>query len=316
MMPSNTSSPVGVALYGNNGHQIQQLLKAQPAARWVAAAAIDDIPEGVRAHPDLTSLLADPAVDLVVFCSPKRSEQGTHILRALEAGKHVYAEKPCTLDVATLDEIILTAKRTSCRFHEMADTAFIQPYATLREIVQSGVLGEVIQVFSQKSYPWADWRPGDESNDGGLARQVGVYNLRFAEHVAGLKTKSIDIRETQLGNEFPNHECHRAVSFLMEFENGAVGSAIANYACPTTWPKWGYDVLRIFGSKGFVEAMDHGSSGQLVIEGQPPQALEFSKPVPGFFDRFIDEILTGEAHIPITLEEELNPTRWVLRAKA
>ena len=316
MFNSVPFSPVRVALYGSNGHQIQNQLKDNPAALWVAAAEVDELPEGVRRHEDLDSLLADPDVELISFCSPMRSEQGEQVVRALEAGKHVYAEKPCAMDEAVLDRISDAARRSGCIFHEMASTAFDQPYHTVREVVQTGVLGEVIQVLAQKSYPWGEWRPKDEAIDGGLATQVGVYCLRFAEHVAGLKTSSIELRETTLGNTVEGSDCKRAVSFLMTFENGAVGSAIANYACPETWTRWGYETLRIFGENGFVEVVNHGESGTLALNGEAPQALDFSAPTTDYFDAFCQEVRTGDSPYKMPLELELSPTRWVLRAKA
>jgi predicted dehydrogenase len=314
---------IGVALYGTEGHQLQDLLEDHPLAHVVAvcACAPDKIPahlHGVRVHAELNALLADPEVDLVSFCSPRKDEQGGEVIRCLEAGKHAYAEKPCCMDEATMDRIVATAKRAWKIFHEMGGTAFAQPYCTLRDIVVSGVIGEVIQVVSQKSYPWTDWRPGDERVDGGLALQVGVYIARFAEHVAGVKIASMQMCETKLGNDVSGSECRRAVSFLMTFENGGVGSGAANYCCPASpgWKNWGYESLQIFGSRGFVESLDGGRIGTLAINGQAPRALDFSAPGRSWLDMFFEEISTGKKVIPYTLEKELSPTRWVIRAKA
>lgn len=314
---------IGVALYGTEGHQLQDTLKDHPLAHVVALCAFapEKIPDHlrqVRVHAELDALLADPEVELVSFCSPRKDEQGEHLIRCLEAGKHAYAEKPCCMEESVLDRIIATAKRTGKIFHEMGGTAFVQPYCTLREVVASGAIGEVIQVVSQKAYPWADWRPGDERVDGGLALQVGVYNARFAEHVAGVKIASMQMCETKLGNEVSGSECRRAVSFLMSFENGGVGSGAANYCCPATpgWKNWGYESLIVFGSQGFVESLDGGRIGTLAVNGREPQSLDFSRPGRDWLDMFFEEISTGNKVIPYTLEEELSPTRWVIRAKA
>jgi predicted dehydrogenase len=314
-MNTTTPTPVAIGLYGSNGHQIQKTLEDHPGARWVAAVGVEDCTKGVRVYADLDQLLADPEVELISICSARRDEQGEHIIRALEEGKHVYAEKPCCMDEATLDRIIETASRMGKRFHEMAATAFEQPYCTLREILASGRLGEIVQVTSQKSYPWGEWRPREEGIDGGLARQGGIYNVRFAEHVAGMKVRSLEIEETSLGNEIEGSDCRRAVSMLMTFENGGVGSAIINYLCPTTWPQWGYEIVRIFGTHGFVESIDNGKSGLIALEGEEPRPLDFSKEVTPFFDCFLQEIRTGRDVIPVSLPEELSPTRWVIRAK-
>ncbi len=318
---------VGVGLYGNTGHQIHDALAHHPEAELVA---IFDFPEAelpislcasphIKRHESLDAMLEDPRVELLSICAPRKDHQGDLIIQALQAGKHVYAEKPCCLSEEMLDRIIQTAQETGKRFHEMTATTLASPYGEIREIVASGILGEVVQVLSQKSYPWNKERPHDEREDGGLALQVGIYNARFAEHVAGLKIASLEMRETTLGNGQDEGEgCRRAVSMLMEFENGAVGSAIANYCCPAppSWSRWGYENLRIFGTKGWVESIDQGRTGHLALEGQPLQELDFSAPGRDWLEMFLEEIQSGESVIPFSLEEELSPTRWVLRAKA
>jgi predicted dehydrogenase len=321
-MSSSKSKRVKIGLYGSNGHQIQNALVNHSKAELVAVGGWGDgdLPAGlenVKRYDSLDELLADDAVELVSLCSPLRSEQGGHAVACMKAGKHVYAEKPCAMTEEDLDEIIAISRETGMIFHEMAGTVFDQPYCTLREIVASGVIGEVIQVFSQKSYPWADWRPGDERIDGGLALQVGVYNARFTEHVAGVKIKTISSRETLLGNDVPNSQCHRAVSFLMELENGGVASAVANYCCPASpgWKKWGYETVRIFGTEGFVESIDSGRIGTLAVNGREPETLDFSKPTRDYLDMVLEEVATGTKVIPFNLEDEISPTLWVIRAK-
>ena len=319
----NTHMKLKIGLFGTVGHQIHNDLKDHPKAEIVALCgfAPEQIPEHLNdacIFQTLDEMLGDETIQLISFCSPFKDDQGGQIIEALESGKHVYAEKPCCLSEAMLDRIIATAKRTGMRFHEMNASSLAQPYCTLRGIVKSGAIGEVIQILSQKSYPWTDWRPKDERIDGGLTRQVGLYTVRFAEHVAGLKVQSLEVKETQLGNDIPGSDCCRAVSLLMTFENGAVGSAVANYCCPQPpdWKQWGYENLRIFGSKGFVESIDAGRIGTLALTGQPPQSLDFSGPSQNMLELFLEEIVTGEDHVPLTLEEELRPTRWVLRVKA
>ena len=314
---------IKIGLFGVNGHQIQNNLENHPQAEIIAVAAFpeDRIPEflknaGVKVYQSLTELLEDSEIQLISLCSPLRSEQAEHAVECLKAGKHVYAEKPCAMTESDLDAIIAASKETGMIFHEMAGVCLEQPYSTLREIVKSGRIGEVIQVFGQKSYPWGDWRPQDENIDGGLALQVGVYNTRFVEHITGVKIKSITSSETKLGNE-TDGECRRAASFLMELENGGLATGVSNYGCPQQpgWDHWGYETVRIWGTKGFVESIDQGREGRLVVNGEELQELDFSSPTKDYFDMFIEEIASGQKVIDFDLEEEISPTRWVIRAK-
>jgi len=316
-------SKIRVGLYGSNGHQIHNRLIDHPHAEIVAVAAFGPaaIPDhltkaGVQVYESLDELLASD-VQLVSLCSPRRADQADDAIRSMEAGKHVYAEKPCALRSDDVDRITATAHRTGVIFHEMASTAFDQPYCTLRRIVESGVLGTIVQVYSQKSYPWHDGRLQDEQIDGGLATQAGVYNARFVEHVAGVRIRSLTLKETRLGNPIADGQCRRAVSMIMELENGGAASGVANYLCPAPpwWGKWGYETVRIWGTNGFIESIDSGRIGTIAITGQDPQTLDFSDPFPAYLDMFIDEIRTGKKIIPFTLEKEISPTRWVVLAK-
>jgi predicted dehydrogenase len=83
---------LGVALYGANGHQLTPAHFArQPHARLVAVAGVREAawPAGVKRAATLDELLADPAVQLVTLCSPRRADQARDAIRCLEAGKHV-----------------------------------------------------------------------------------------------------------------------------------------------------------------------------------------------------------------------------------
>jgi predicted dehydrogenase len=310
----------GIGLYGTNGHQVTNNLAEHPAAEFVAVAAFGDteLPggmEGVTRHETLDALLADARVELVSLCSPLRSEQAAHAIACMQAGRHVYAEKPCAMTEQELDAIIATARETGMQFHEMAGTVFEQPYKAMCEVVASGAIGEVVQVLAQKCYPWHAERPADENIDGGLARQVGVYIGRFVEHVAGVKIASMSLEETLLGNDVPNSACRRAASFTMTLENGGVASGVCNYLNALKSKIWGYEILRIFGTDGIVECTSEGPAARLISCGGAPEPLDLSEPSENYFDMVVASLRSGNG-MPMSIEEELSPTRWVIRAKA
>ncbi len=310
---------LGIGLYGTNGHQIEKLLASHPRARLVAVAAFGDRPipaecGKVARYATLEELLADEQVEMVSLCSPRRADQAADAVKCLLAGRHVYGEKPSALSEEDLDRIIATVAQTGFCYHEMGGFALEQPYLAMRDCIRSGAIGEVVQVFVQKSYPWADWRSKDEAIDGGLATQVGIYPLRFIEQVAGLKTTSVELRETRLGNDHSDSDCRRAVSMLMTLENGGVASAICNYLNPAGHIAWGYDILRIFGTAGIVESNVLDGTARLLRHDAAPEALDISASAPSGLDLMIESLLEGTP-MPISLTDELSPTRWVVRAK-
>ena len=312
---------IKIGLYGTHGHQIQQALIDHPLGECVAVAACDPnaLPETfntnahIRHYDTLDAMLQDDAVDLVSLCSPHRANQAQQAIRCMEAGKHVYAEKPCALTESDLDAIIATAQRTGTQFHEMAGTAFEQPYLTMRELVRTGILGPIVQVLAQKSYPYHDRRPQDEAVDGGLLLQVGVHALRFVEHVAGLRVTDITALETQLGNPKPGH-LRIATALMMTLENGGLASVICNYLNPPAFGLWGNETLRIFGTEGFVEAVDGGTKTRLVLKDEDRGPLKITRNSVAYHDMFLASLL-GAGNMPLSLEDEIHPTRMLIQAK-
>ena len=312
---------VKVGLYGENGHQIYQA-ENLPGVQIVGAAKIapEKLPESirdrVRYYDSLDELLAGDC-EVVSLCSPYRRDQAFDAVRCLEAGKHAYGEKPSAFTESELDLILATSARTGKIYHEMAGTLLEAPYAGVRRLVQEGVIGKVIDVHSQKAYPWFDSRPADEDIDGGLMRQVGIYNMRFTEFIAGVKIASVTARETLLGNPVPGSRCRRAAVFAMTLENGGVASGNASYLGPRQpeWTRWGYEYVRIFGEKGFIECLNLGETVRLFLHQGGVRELDLSGEHTDYFGAFVEEIATGRKVIPLELADELSPTRWVIRAK-
>jgi predicted dehydrogenase len=232
----------------------------------------------------------------------------------MEAGRHVYAEKPCAMTEEDLDAIIAASRSTGRRFHEMAGTAFDQPYLAMRNLVAAGGIGTVVQVFAQKSYPYHDRRPQDEDIDGGIIGQASVHALRFVEHVAGQRIADIQAVETRLGNPVADGGLRMATALILTLENGGVASVIANYLNPKGFGRWGNEHLRIFGTRGFVESTDGGARTRLVVGDKDLGAIDTSAPSREYFDMFVESLL-GLTEMPFSMEEELHPTRMTIRAK-
>jgi len=309
------SRKIGVGLYGINGHQVTDLLADCPYGEAVACAQIPAWPETVRRYDALEQLLADPRVELVSLCSPRRADQAGDAVACLLAGKHVYAEKPAAFNDAELDRILQVAALTGRQFHEMADTVFRQPYQALRGLVRSGRLGEVVQVLAQKSYPAnCGSRPQDEAVDGGLTRQCTIHAVRMVEHITGLRVSSVDALETKLGNTHAG-ELRMAASLLLGLENGALASVVGNYCNPKGFGRHGNDQIRIFGTLGMAELTDDAQRSRVIIGDTDCGPLETDAKVEPFFYSYLKSLL-GIGEMPISLQEELHPLRIVNRAKA
>ena len=311
-----------IGLYGINGHQIHRRLMDHPHGRLVAVAGMrnpEKIPgvmeSNARIYDTLEELLRDPEVELVSLCSPRRADQGKDAIACLRAGKHVYAEKPGALSEAELDEILSVAAERGMEFHEMTDTIYREPYWTMRSLVRSGKLGKVVQVYVQKSYPLRPWlRPQDEETDGGLIRWVGIHAIRFLEHITGERVKDVKMFQTHLGNKTEDSGLFTASSWAMTLENGGVASMCANYLNPKSFPTWGNEAVRVFGTEGMIEITD-GATHSHWYDGMVDRGpIDFSESdCRDYLDLYLEHLRFGTP-MPMTLEEELHPLRVVIRA--
>jgi predicted dehydrogenase len=319
-----------VGLYGSNGHQVPVNIPVEigpdiparvAAVAAITGAALDtalgvDTPErlALRVYDDLDGLLDDPEVELIALCSPRRSEQARQAMRALEAGKHVYAEKPAAFTNAELDTLLATAERTGRCVHQMSDTLLALPVQAMRRLVESGVLGTITQVQAQKSYPWHDARPQQVEIDGGLIRQAGIHAMNFIVGATGLRIAQVQTFATGLGNP-GNGPIHMAASCALTLENGAVGAINMNYFNPTTFGAWGNDQLRIIGTKGMVESVDGFRRSRLYLNGQDPMDLpQPDQPHDGYYFAHYVNYLTNGTPFPTSFAEEMHALRAIIAA--
>ena len=231
----------------------------------------------------------------------------------------MYAEKPAVLTEAGLDRVLAKAAVCGREFHEIADTVFFEPYWSMRKLVRGGKIGEVVQVYAQKSYPMRPgMRPQDEETDGGLIRWVGVHAVRFVEHITGLRVADVDARETHLGNAELNgvekDGLFTAAVLSMTLENGAVASICMNYLNPAGFPGWGNEHVRVFGTKGMIEVTDGGKHSHIYTDKEEGGIDTTDSGCADFLDLLLRHLRYGDP-MPMDTEEELHPLRVVIRAK-
>ncbi|MFW5923386.1 MAG: Gfo/Idh/MocA family protein, partial [Planctomycetota bacterium] len=319
------SEILNVGCYGTNGHQIVGKLANHPRAR---LTTVCEVPERhltdnlgrensdrVSRVGSLTDLIQAPDVDLISLCSPRRDEQSDHAICCLKAGKHVLAEKPAALTLAELEELRTTAERTEAEFRQMGSCGQECVLSAMRKLVDEEQLGEVVQVFAQKSYPYHEGRPQDRGVDGGLIRQAGIHAVRLIQRSTGLRAERVSATGTGLGNP-KNGALQMAASLWLELENGAAASVALNYLNPPGIGYWGNDQVRIHATGGMVEAVD-GCQRQRVIfgEDEPRPIPDVPGNYPDFFDSYVDYLLDGKP-MPYSHEDDIYALRTVIRAQA
>jgi predicted dehydrogenase len=100
---------------------------------------------------DLDEVLADPAVD-VYFDAQVTSVREASLMRAIEAGKHVYTEKPVASSLEGALRLAGAAKAAGITHGVVHDKLFLPGVIKLRRLVNAGFFGRVLAVRLEFGY--------------------------------------------------------------------------------------------------------------------------------------------------------------------
>jgi myo-inositol 2-dehydrogenase/D-chiro-inositol 1-dehydrogenase len=120
-----------------------------PEAKILAVTDIDsEAAQALAAHcgiPTVTDsadeILANPAIDAVLICSPT----GTHaelIVKAAEAGKHIFCEKPIAFDLGKIDAALAAVEAAGVQLQIGFNRRFDANFVRVRHAVESGEIGK------------------------------------------------------------------------------------------------------------------------------------------------------------------------------
>ena len=98
-----------------------------------------------RFYSNQEEFLKDPEVELVSIAT-RSPDHTAHALKALAAGKYVFLEKPIALTYADAKKLKKASEKYPGKLFLRHNRRFEAPFAHIREIIASGVLGDVYEV--------------------------------------------------------------------------------------------------------------------------------------------------------------------------
>lgn len=222
-----------------DGHQVTAVgsRSAEAAERFAQAF---DIP---RVHASYEALCADPEVDAVYVATP-HPMHADNARMALAHGKHVLVEKAFTINAAEAQEIVDLAASKGLVILEAMWTRFLPHMVRVREIVRSGVLGEIRSVIADHTQDLPD-DPAHRLNalalGGGALLDLGIYPISFTFDVLGApKTIKASGRLKDTGAD-------GTVATLFTYDSGAIALTLS--ASDTA----GRNTATIHGTEGRIE---------------------------------------------------------------
>lgn len=214
---------------------------------------------GHVASPD--EIIADPDIDAILNLTIPAAHARIS-LAALDAGKHVYSEKPFVTDLADGRRILDLAASMGLLVGNAPDTFFGGRWQTVRKLLDQGVIGEPTGVAAfvpthgvERHHPNPDYYYAE---GGGPLLDLGPYYLAAMvfclgpiARVAGLSRKTFPERMIENG---PRHgemmpvEIDTHCLSLIEFESGVIGQMMVSFdVWESETPR-----LEIYGTEGTI----------------------------------------------------------------
>lgn len=273
---------IGIVGTGNISGIYIQNLQAYPETEVVACADVDVVrARAVASHngiPNALSpedLIAHADVELVLNLTPP----GGHAevaLAAAAAGKHVYNEKPLTVEFGDGRALMAEAQRQGVRVGGAPDTFLGAGHQVARELIDSDVLGRLVCVNGfMLSGGHESWHPNPGfyyARGGGPLFDMGPYYLTaFVNMFGPIKrvtgststphtTRTITsepLRGQEIIVETPTH-----LVGIFEFESGVIGQLTTSFDTPVgTFPP-----IVVSGTEGSMMVPDpNGFGGDVTV---------------------------------------------------
>ena len=269
-----------------------------------------------QGYADYSALLAHPGLDAVFLVTPT-SLHADQIIQALRAGKHVFCEKPLSLDLADCLKVEAEAARHP---HLTIMIGFVRrfdaSYHDAHHKVRQGAIGKPYLIRSQTC----------DQND-----PSGAF-MRFAPTSGGIfldcSVHDVDLARWLLGNPAPKrvyasgtNAIHTGLSAFGDVDNGLAtvefaDGSIASFMASRTMAHGHETLTEVFGTGGRLSVGSNPRLNRVEISDQHGVRSECT---PDFYSRFSDAFLVeaqeftdaalGLRQLSLTLHDATEATR-------
>lgn len=173
---------------------------------------------------DVDAVLADPAVDAVAVATPHTTHADLAV-RAAQAGKHVFMEKPLALDVAGAQRAVDAAAAAGVVLQVGHNRRFQAANRRIKQMIDAGELGVVHHLEANMSAPTAfgwpagAWRQQAAELPGGGLSVMGVHMIDTMHYLVGTPELVFGRSKRILSLT----DVDEATGALLEFASGPIG---------------------------------------------------------------------------------------------
>ncbi|SEB03582.1 Gfo/Idh/MocA family protein [Leifsonia sp. 21MFCrub1.1] len=271
-----TATGVGIVGAGNISDEYLRSLATYPDVRVVAVADLDAGRAaaqaeryGIDAAPSVADLLARDDVEIVVNLTIPAAHAEV-ALAAIAAGKHVWGEKPLTLDLASARAVLDAAEAAGVVVANAPDTILGEGIQNAQRLLLDGAIGEPRTLLTLMQGPGPDaWHPRPQflfARGAGPLFDIGPYYvstmIQLLGPIASVEAMGQRPRAERVvgsgpdaGLRFPV-EVDTHLSVLTRFASGVVGTSVYSFDSPRR-----RQAFEITGSEGVLEVPVSGFDG-------------------------------------------------------
>lgn len=237
------------------------------------------------------AILADDEVDAVAIASYDNAH-ASQVVSALEAGKHVFCEKPLCTTRAELAAISDAWRKHDRHLASNLILRSVPLYRRVRELVRSGTLGRIYAFYGDYLYGRLHkitdgWRA--DVDDYSVMLGGGVHLVDLMTWITGERPVNVTSGGNRIVTEGSRFRYRDFVTSTFTLQSGSVGVISANFGCVHRHQH----VVRIFGSNGSFIYDDMGARLYFARDpGGPPEILH-ENPLPSSKGDLVGDFLLG-----------------------
>ena len=186
---------------------------------------------GVEAYSDITKMVTENEIDLVLVCTPHPFHKDPAV-EAARAGANILAEKPLASSLADCDEMISVCKECGVKLGVISQRRWYAPVKRVKQAITEGkigkpVLGTITMLgWRDRDYYDADeWRGTWHMEGGGVLVNQAPHQLDILLWLMG----EIDEVYGVWGNlNHPYIEVEDTAVAIIKFKNGGIGNILVS----------------------------------------------------------------------------------------
>ena len=293
-----------------------EVVLADSDGHWNSRAAKDLGSKLTRTYPDYRTMLKREKPEMVLVSLEARIAPPV-IDAALDAGCHVFAEKPSCVRAKDFAPLAFKAESKHLNLMLALANRLNPEFRHARELIASGKLGDVYGIdmhliadqtrLTRKSYH-SGWFADRERAGGGHLIWLGIHWLDLAMHLTGSDISEVSGMIANVGGQ-PIKIEDSAVATL-KFESGFLGTMTSGYYLDKRY----HSGIKVWGSKGWLQLHQMRDMPlHWYLNGGKVEGFEGSKQPRGYtpFVQACVDACANETDPPITSEESLRAIKTV-----